>query len=348
MMRLHSLAFAAVFAISACAFADVTITSPSNGQTVSSPFNLAASAPSCSSQPVRSIGYSIDNSHDTTVIRGTTLDVRVASSVGKHKIHVKAWAFDGSVCGAAVSISVSTTANTAVAVPAMQIASAPVPADAIAATHLERLDGWFAAHDRTSDGNSSGEMNMVASPSRTGSARQFVTTYSDSGDERYSVFFGKESDSTHFLYDGWVYLDDSASRIANLELDVNQTMPNGDTVIFGIQCDGYANRWDYSENLGTPDHPRGNWTRSNVACNPRKWSRNQWHHVQLSYSRDDDGKITYGSIYFDGVESQINATVLGSRTLGWRPNLSTNFQIDGLGSNGTITAYLDDLTIYRW
>jgi hypothetical protein len=347
-MRLFILALTAFLAVSASALADVTITSPTNGQTVASPFTLSASAPSCSSQPVRSIGYSIDNSHDTTVIRGTTLDVRVASSIGKHKVHVKAWAVDGSVCVAAVAVSVSEIASSALAPPVHQTASAPVPADAIAANHLERLDGWFAAHDSSGDGNSGGEMSMVASPSRSGSARQFVTTYSDSGDERYSVFFGKESDSTHFLYDGWVYLDDSASQIANLELDVNQTMQNGQTVIFGIQCDGYANRWDYTENLGTPEQPRGNWTRTNAACNPRKWSRNQWHHIQFTYSRDDAGQVTYGSIYLDGTESPINATVLGAHALGWRPNLSTNFQVDGRGNGGTITAYLDDLTIYRW
>jgi hypothetical protein len=35
--------------------------------------------------------------------------------------------------------------------------------------------------------------------------------------------------------------------------------------------------------------------------------------------------------------------------LGWAPTLLTNFQVDGsLSTSGTATAYLDDLTIYRW
>jgi hypothetical protein len=39
--------------------------------------------------------------------------------------------------------------------------------------------------------------------------------------------------------------------------------------------------------------------------------------------------------------------VNGARASGWGPSLMTQFQIDSLDSS-TITAYLDDLTIYRW
>ena len=32
---------------------------------------------------------------------------------------------------------------------------------------------------------------------------------------------------------------------------MNQTMENGQTVIFGFQCDGYTSTWDYTRNAGT-------------------------------------------------------------------------------------------------
>ncbi|MEO6965738.1 MAG: hypothetical protein ABI076_07550 [Acidobacteriaceae bacterium] len=341
-MKIHLYVVLTFLVFTASAFADVTIGRPSNGETVSSPFSLSADAASCSSQPTRSIGYSLDDSHDTTIVKGASLDLRLTSSTGMHKVHVKAWGYNGAVCVAEVAITVSSVAGNAAAENSL------VPADAIPSSHLERLPNWIAAHDRTSDGGSSGKMRMVDSPSRSGTAREFTTTYTDSGDERYAVFFGSDPAAHSFLYDAWVYLTSSASQIANLELDVNQTMSNRETVILGIQCDGYHGTWDYSENKGTPSKPAGDWVHTKAACDVRKWSTNEWHHVQMSYSRDDSGRITYKSVYLDGVESPLNATVLGARALGWRPNLSTNFQIDGRGKRGTITVYLDNLTIYRW
>jgi hypothetical protein len=73
-----------------------------------------------------------------------------------------------------------------------------------------------------------------------------------------------------------------------------------------------------------------------------------WHHVQASYSRDDAGKITYHSIWFDGAESPLNVTVNGAFDLGWGPMINTQFQVDGLGSSGSTKVYLDSLTVSRW
>jgi hypothetical protein len=70
--------------------------------------------------------------------------------------------------------------------------------------------------------------------------------------------------------------------------------------------------------------------------------------VQAGYSRDDSGNVTYESVWFDGVQSAINATVPSSFALGWAPVLLTNLQVDGSGSSGSSTVYLDDLTVYRW
>jgi hypothetical protein len=58
--------------------------------------------------------------------------------------------------------------------------------------------------------------------------------------------------------------------------------------------------------------------------------------------------VTYKSVWLDGKEQTINGTALGARALGWGPTLLTNLQVDGLGTSGTATVYLDDLTVYRW
>jgi hypothetical protein len=323
--------------------AELSISSPSTGESVSSPFSLSAYATSCKSRSVRSIGYSLDNSSNTTILRGSSsIDAKVSASAGTHTVHVKVWNDKGAVCTDAVALTVSEVTDD----PAAD--SSLVPSGAISVSNVEALKSWMASHDRGTNGNSSGNTNMVSSPSQNGSSRGFVTNFSANGGERYSVSFGDDTTSRNFFYDAWVYFTTSSSNIANLEMDVNQTMPNGQTVIFGVQCDGYTGTWDYTENLGTPQKPKGHWANSKAACNPRNWSTNTWHHVQMSYSRNDSGMVTYKSVYLDGVKSTLNVTVLAARALGWGTALSTNFQVDGHGSSGSSTVYLEKLTIYRW
>jgi hypothetical protein len=321
----------------------ISVGSPSHGQTVTSPFSVIASASSCSSQSVSSMGYSLDNSSDTTMFHGSTsIDAKASASAGTHTLHVKAWGNKGATCSAAVPITVSkvmgdVASNTSV-----------VPASAVSVSNVEVLGSWSAKNDSGGSGSSSGKMSVVGSPSHSGSSRKFVTTYKNSGDERYSVSFGDNTTATNFFYDAWVYPTSSADKIANLEMDVNQTMPNGQTVIFGMQCDGNSGKWAYTENTGTAAHPSGKWASSSAKCNIANWTKDKWHHVQISCSRTSTGKITYKSVWLDGVQSTINKTVFGARSLGWGTTLSSNFQVDGKGSSGTSTIYLDSLKISRW
>jgi hypothetical protein len=315
------------------ALAGVTVSSPGNGADVQSPFELSATAIECSSHPVTGIGYSLDNSSDTTIIHDQEVEAKIAAPLGNHVLHVKAWA-KGVVCVTDVAIHVT---------PSNEL----FPPDAVSVSNIEALGNWESQHDPVTSGNSSGVTNMVSSPAHTGAARKFVTNFANNGGHLYHVTFGDDTEATNFVYDAWVYLDSSASHIANLEMDLNQVMANGQTVIFGFQCDGWSGTWDYSVNTGTPQRPSGLWAHSKAACNIQNWTKNVWHHVQISYSRNDAGVITYKSVWLDGREQVINGKALGARALGWGPVLLANFQVDGRGS-GTGTVYLGDLTVYRW
>jgi hypothetical protein len=210
---------------------------------------------------------------------------------------------------------------------------------------------WQAAYDTGTSGSSgsaSGTMSLVDSPSLSGQARKFGTTFVNYGGERYFASFGQDTAATHFLYDTWVYLDGSVNDVANLEMDMNQTMANGQTVIYGFQCDGWSQTWDYTTNAGTPENFNDQWLHSDAACNVQDWSVDTWHHVQVAYSRDDAGNVTYQSVWLDGVEQDINVTVPSAFALGWGSTLLTNLQVDGRGASGASTVYLDNLTVYRW
>ncbi len=338
MKKLFFRALLLAFAAGLPSFASVTINSPGNDADVSSPFTLSADAFNCSSQPVSTVGYSLDNSTDISTVNGTSLNAQVSAGAGSHTLHVKAWGNQGAACDTDVAITISGGAHASL-----------VPALSANVSNIESLSNWTAIFDTgTGSGSAPGSTSIVSSPSQSGHARAFTTNFTNSGGARYSVSYGDDDTSTNFFYDGWVYLNSSASQIANLELDMNQTMENGQTALFGFQCDGYTSSWDYTKNAGTPTAPIDQWVHLSAYCNPRSWSINTWHHVQVYYSRDDSGNITYHSVWLDGAEQDINATVNSAFALDWGPTLTTNVQVDGLGSSGSTTVYLDNLTISRW
>jgi hypothetical protein len=336
-MKAFALLGLALLACAAPAFGIVNVTSPASGAQVISPFGLNATATACSSQSITAMGYSVDNSTATTIVNGTSVNAQVTSTTGAHTLHVKSWGNLGASCVTNVAITVALSP------------AASVPANAIAVKAIHALKTWQAVNDNgTGSGTSTGITALLASPSLSGVARQFATSYTNSAGERYFTTFGADTAATNFLYDGWFYLVAPSGDIANLEMDMNQVMPNGQTVIYGFQCDGYTDTWDYTENAGTPQSPIDQWRHSTAGCNPRSWSTNAWHHVQVSYSRDSVGNVTYKSVWFDGAEQDIYATVPSAFALGWGSALLTNFQVDGYGGYGSATVYLDSLTIYRW
>jgi hypothetical protein len=331
----------AVLSLSLPALAGITVNSPANDSDVSTTFNLSAVASVCSSVSVDAMGYSFDHSSDTTVIKAQSINKSVSSSTGTHILHVKAWGPNGAACVKDVTINVKSSVSTSSAL------SVPSYADIVSS--IESLGGWRATHDSGGDGSSTGSMSIVSSPSKYGSSRKFYTTFKNNGTERYSVSFSDNTDTKNFLYDVWVYLTSSSSNIGNLEFDVNQTMPNGQTMLMGVQCDGWTGKWAYTVNTGSASNVKPHWvSKSGTTCNPRKWAINQWHHVQATFSRDSSGYVTYHSVWLDGTQTSLNAKVFGAAALGWGDVINTQFQVDGYGSSGSVTAYVDGLKVSTW
>src|SRR6185503_7931537 len=67
----------------------ITVYSPSNGATVSSPFVVSASTTTCAGLPAVSMGYSIDSGK--AVIEPTSFSASVSAAPGPHLLHVKCW-----------------------------------------------------------------------------------------------------------------------------------------------------------------------------------------------------------------------------------------------------------------
>jgi hypothetical protein len=324
------------------ALAQTVITSPTNGEQVSSPFTLNMTASSCSSQTVSAVGYSLDSSSNTSSWPAQYIDGPVAAPSGWHTLHVKVWGDAGAVCVTDVSIDVSGVVSSSTG-------SSVVPSSAVGVSAIQSMGNWITIHDGGTSGSSSGTTSLVSSPTLTGTSRLFANQFNNFGGQRYSVQFADDTASQNFFYDTWVYIAGSASGFNNLEFDLDQTMPSGETVVMGFQCDSWIQRWDYAVNGGSPTSPNDTWLHSYAPCNVQSWGANQWHHVQIYFSHNESGWVTYHSVWLDGVEQDLNFTVFSGYELSWGPAIVTNFQIDG-NSSGTTwgNVYLDELTVYRW
>ncbi len=224
---------------------------------------------------------------------------------------------------------------------------ASMPSWAQSSGNLTPSTKWTWTHDAGTPGSSVASSQFpVSNPSLDGNARELYVSYSERSGERFSLTFGKGTVPTHFVYDTWVLID-NPSQLANLELDVNQVISNGETVILAFQCSGYAGAWEYGLiNNGAP-----HWHATSIACNPKNWSANQWHHVQIGSHRDDVGNVSYDWVSLDGNYNQIyGATGNGALALHWAiGDLNINFQLDGASSNsGSVKVYQDKLTIFHW
>jgi hypothetical protein len=324
-------AFSGLFLAQPVLAANITIASPVNGTTVPSPVWVRAHNVGCDGLSPTAFGYSVDSS--STLTKGVTvndIDTTTAIAAGSHTIHYKAWTSKG-VCPV-----VSTT---------FKVAGGSSSGGS--------TSGGSTSGGSTSSGSGSAAYalpsNAMVYPAKTPSyddAREFYMTYSDHGGERWHVSFGNNGTATNFVLDTYVYLVEP-SQVQNLEMDMNQVMSNGKTVIYGTQCSSISKTWEYATISGSSAH----WKSSNIGCNPLNWSAKTWHHIQVGFHRNSSGVVTHDWVNLDNTHSVFkNATGAADQSLGWaKGDLLVNFQIDGENKgSGSITSYIHKLTIYHW
>jgi hypothetical protein len=361
---------ALIFSQSALA-SNITIASPVNGTRVSNSIWVRAHNVGCDGLRPIAFGYSVDNSR-TTVLGVTAYDIdvtKVPIGAGTHTIRFKSWTTKG-VCpvgNTTFSInSRSTPPPPVVAPPPPPVVIPPppvvipppppvvtppvpvpgsIPSDAIASANLDSSRRWAGEQDAGMPGSARGSTVYPATTPSGDDAREFYMTYSSRGGVRWHISFARDENATHFVYDTYVYLTDP-SQVANVELDMNQVISDRRTVIFGTQCSSYSKTWEYTIVSGGT-----HWKSSNIACNPKNWVANTWHHIQIASHRDNGGIVTYDWVNFDETHSDFkDATGDSAEALGWaKGDLLINFQLDGPAKDsGAITAYVHKMTVLRW
>ncbi|MCU1313739.1 MAG: Ig domain protein group 2 domain protein [Acidobacteriaceae bacterium] len=249
-----------------------------------------------------------------------------------------------SVADPSISKSLVTTLAAPVAPPPPP---SRIPANAISSGDLNASRAWQWNHDPGTPGSSQGStVYPVPNLSPDNSSREFYMNYSGHGGEIYHVSFAHDTNATHFVYDAYVYIEDP-SQLQNLEMDMNQVMADGRTVIFGFQCASGSGTWEYTLVANGSTH----WHPSNVACKVKNWTGKTWHHIQIASHRDASGNVGYDWVNLDETYSNLqNATGNSAQSLGWAMgDLLINLQFDGSSaSSGSITAYADKIIVYRW
>jgi hypothetical protein len=283
------------------------------------------------------MGVYVDNAL-TTVVDATTMKTSVTMSAGKHNTVVEEW----DKCGGATYTAVAN-----LTVKGSSNSTSLIPSSAVSTGNLTGSSAWQWEHDSGTPGTSVGSSKYaVSSPSMDKEAREFYVSYAGHGGELYHLAFGTDASATHFVYDTYVYMADP-SQVQNLEMDMNATTAARRTVILGTQCSSISGTWEYVKVSNKSPH----WNVSNIPCDPRNWSANTWHHVQIATHHDSSGNATYDWVNVDGKISYFsNATGPASLALGWAEgSLLLNLQLDGENSgSGSITMYLDELKVYRW
>jgi len=324
--------------------AQISVSQPADGAVLTAmPVKLVASVTSCNNNSnITLFEYSIDNStiatkspNDGLSTSINTTDYRLSSQPdpgAQYTIHFKAWSQGGACTPVAINITVKGPATTTV----------PNLDDHPNSEWLWVNDDFICKFC------TAGTTSLSTAQQLDGQSRLFSMTYSNpnGGGRRGSINFGSSSTAKHFVYDAYVYLADS-STVQNVEMDNNQSDASGNIWLYGLQCafDVNGGKWEY-----TVDNGGASWVESPTLTCPR-WTSATWHHVQLAAHRDNTGMVTYDSVNLDGTKKSLSTTVDSYLTPNplWGPNvLLLNFQLDGEGSSGSITAYVDGLTEIYW
>ena len=125
-MRALFLLLLLVLCFSAPVFATVLVTSPSNGETVTSnvPYVAAANTTTCS-KGVASVGVYVDNSL-IYVVNGTSLNTTLPLATGAHNTTIEEWDYCGGATFASMSITVTGQSGVFVSSPLNNGYSSPI------------------------------------------------------------------------------------------------------------------------------------------------------------------------------------------------------------------------------
>ncbi len=346
--------------VTAGAQSRITVSSPVNNSTVSSPAHFTAAATTGCSQGVASIAVYAAPNVLSYQVNGGNLDADITLPPGTYSASVQ----ESDNCGG------TTTATVTFTVSAAQVGSpAPppppnTPPPPPSFSNLQAAGGWtgYAELPPTFDicqscTPSGPEVTWsmgqgVSSPSLSGNATQFsiggTNAYSDVLWNNHLI--GELSSQglpdagqtlvpslANFVYDVYFYGSDLEISQA-LEFDINQFF-NGMGFIWGHECriqGGHV--WAIWDNVNAV------WVVTGIPCNPQSGS---WNHLTIQVQRTSDNHLLYQSITLNGQTNAVNQYYSPGSGVG-SYGVTINYQMDGNNTQQSYSVWLDQLTFQYW
>jgi hypothetical protein len=309
------------------ACAQVTVTSPGSGSTVSSPIHVAASARS--SHPITAMRIYLDYVGVYTV-NAAQINTYVPASSGRHSLIVQAWDSTGAVYKAPGSIIVGSPLT-----PTPTPSPSPRPTNATVFNGVQQWTGWLTcgACGNTGGGGALATYSMVRGigyPTLSGSSAEF------------------EIGGTHPYADAyWYYRHQPLNNaFKSLRYEFDLYIPAGsEHAPQGIEWECQQRLNGYVYNFGwQAEYPMGQWRVFNYTLKRwensgiplQRFSPGTWHHLVSEYHNDPVTRTTYhDALIIDGVRHALNITHAATPTTA--ANEFTNaFQLD---LNSVPTAY---------
>ncbi|HEY6250930.1 MAG TPA: Ig-like domain-containing protein [Candidatus Angelobacter sp.] len=305
----------------------VTVSSPADNATVSSPFQVVASA--SAPRPIVAITAYLDSQIAATT-NSASMNASISAGSGSHSLVVQAWDNIGTVYKQALTISVSSGGG-----------PAPPPPGATVKSAIQNMDGWQSCTVCAGIGGNGPAATMSlnqfqASPSLSGSSAKFTI----GGGIRYADALwwkqlGADNAAANFQYDLDFYITNPAVAQA-LEFDVNQGIGNL-KFIFGTQCAAKSGVWDVW------DTANATWRSTGIPCSPPAAFR--WHHLTWELRRTASQTI-FVALTFDGVKHYVNRAY-NARSEGSQ-ELNVAFQMDMDFSATSYSTWLDNVKLTYW
>jgi hypothetical protein len=322
---------ASILFSAAAAFAGVSVSSPTGGQTTASPVHVVASA--TMSYPVIAMQVYVDGKLSDAKSAASINDT-VAATNGTHAIVVQSWDNHGNYAKSG-SISINVTGSTSGG------GGTTAPSGSTVYSNIDQLSGWQNCGACAGAGGNGPTVpysltQNVGSPSIDGRSAHFWLGGSKPyGDALWWKQLGGNPNATHFLYDLYFYYTNAGAPQA-LEFDGNQSV-GGRKYIFGTECNIAAKQWDVWNTSGA------SWIHTGIACTAPPTYK--WNHLVLEYERAG-GQTHFIAVTLNGNKSYINR--YGGSQASGVSELNVAFQMDMNGKATNYDVWLDKVNLTAW
>lgn len=313
----------------------LTISSPTNGASVTSPINVVASA--TPTNPIFFMRIYVDQV-SVYYTSSNSINTQIFAAPGQHVVEVMAEDSSGYISAIPITVTVTSQSQTTISgiqnMPGWQSCSAEFPAGTQRAGQLCAAGLGTALSTMTEN---------QSTPSMDGKSAQFSisgpTGYSN---ELYFNPIAGGNNVSNFTYDLYFWIDNPDAPQA-LEFDLNQAYDDTGAGspqrwVWGSECNFKGEtppRWDIW------DDSTQLWQTTTIPCDP--FPANSWNHLTWTFQRVGQ-QVYYNTLTVNGTVYQVN-TYYNNQS-GWTlEEIDTAFQMDLDSNADPYNVWLDEVNL---